>query len=161
MSWLPIGGVWPTVLKTLCVSVLSRVWLFATPWTVAHQALLSMEFSRQEYWSGCHFILPGIFSIQGLNLSLLRLLHWQVDPLPLVPPGKPDKKNTGLIQFSNFTNKQSMLKNLNDLSKNWIQIWIEFWDLLWELQILERTSLIISLHDFSCRNIDPPITYSY
>ena len=28
-----------------------HVWLFATPWTVAHQALLSMEFSRQEYWS--------------------------------------------------------------------------------------------------------------
>ena len=30
----------------------SRVWLFATPWTVAHQARLSMGFSRQEYWSG-------------------------------------------------------------------------------------------------------------
>ena len=32
--------------------VLSRVWLFATLWTVAHQALLSKEFSRQAYWSG-------------------------------------------------------------------------------------------------------------
>ena len=32
--------------------LLSRVWLFATPWTVAHQAPLSMEFSWQEYWSG-------------------------------------------------------------------------------------------------------------
>ena len=31
---------------------LSRVQLFATPWTVVHQALLSMEFSRPEYWSG-------------------------------------------------------------------------------------------------------------
>ena len=31
---------------------LSCVWLFATPWTLAHQAPLSMEFSRQEYWSG-------------------------------------------------------------------------------------------------------------
>ena len=31
---------------------LSRVHLFATPWTVARQAPLSMEFSRQEYWSG-------------------------------------------------------------------------------------------------------------
>ena len=36
---------------------LSHVLLFATPWTAAHQALLSMGFSRQEYWSGCHCIL--------------------------------------------------------------------------------------------------------
>ena len=37
---------------------LSRVWLFATPWTVAHQAPQSMEFSRQEYWSGLPFPSP-------------------------------------------------------------------------------------------------------
>ena len=34
----------------------------ATPWTVARQAPLSMEFSRQEHWSGCHYLLQGIFS---------------------------------------------------------------------------------------------------
>ena len=34
------------------VKSLSRVWLFETPWTAAHQAPLSMGFSRQEYWSG-------------------------------------------------------------------------------------------------------------
>ena len=63
---------------------------FATPWqTVAHQAPLSMGFSRQEYWSRCHALLQGIFSTQGLNLCLLCLLHWQLDSLPLVPPGKP------------------------------------------------------------------------
>ena len=39
---------------------LSRVPLFATPWTVAHQAPLSMEFSSQEYWSGLSFSPPGI-----------------------------------------------------------------------------------------------------
>ena len=39
--------------------VLSCVWLFATPWTVAHQAPLSMGFSRQEYWSGFPFPPPG------------------------------------------------------------------------------------------------------
>ena len=38
---------------------LSHVWLFATPWTVAYQAPLSMEFSRQEYWSGLLFPFPG------------------------------------------------------------------------------------------------------
>ena len=38
---------------------------------------------------GCHFLLQGIFPTQGSNLCLLHLLHWQVDPLPLAPPGKP------------------------------------------------------------------------
>jgi len=37
------------------VKSLSRVWLFTTPWTEAYQAPLSMGFSRQEYWSGCHY----------------------------------------------------------------------------------------------------------
>ena len=40
-----------------------------------------MEFSRQEYWSGCHFLLQGIFPFRGLNLHLLRLLHWQAGSL--------------------------------------------------------------------------------
>ena len=40
------------------VKLLSRVWLFATPWTVAHQAPPTMEFSRQEYWSGLPFPSP-------------------------------------------------------------------------------------------------------
>ena len=37
----------------------------------------------------CHALFPGIFLIQGSNPCLLRLLHWQEDSLPLVPPGKP------------------------------------------------------------------------
>ena len=41
-----------------------------------------MGFSRLEFWSQLQF-LQGIFLTQGLNLHLLRLLHWQVDPLPL------------------------------------------------------------------------------
>ena len=44
--------------KWKCYS-LSRVWLFVTPWTVAHQAPVSMEFSRQEYWSGLPLPSPG------------------------------------------------------------------------------------------------------
>ena len=63
--------------------------LFATVWTVAHLAPLSMGFSRQIYWSGCHSLLQGIFLTQGLNPRLLGLLHWQAGSLPLVPPGKP------------------------------------------------------------------------
>ena len=40
------------------------------PWTVAHQAPLSMEFSRQEYWNGLSWPSPGIFPTQGLNPGL-------------------------------------------------------------------------------------------
>ena len=43
-------------------------------WTVAHQAPLFMRFSRQEYWSGLPFLLPGSFPIQGSNPHLLPLL---------------------------------------------------------------------------------------
>ena len=44
----------------------------ATPWTVASQAALSMGFSRQDYWSGCHALLQGIFPTQELNPCLLQ-----------------------------------------------------------------------------------------
>ena len=58
----------------------------ATPWTAACRAPLSVEFSRQEYWSGYHSLLQGIFLAQGLNP---HLLHWQADSLPSEPPGRP------------------------------------------------------------------------
>ena len=48
-----------------------------------HQASLSMKLSRQEYWSELHFLLQGVFLTSGSNLSLLCLLHWQADSLPL------------------------------------------------------------------------------
>ena len=42
----------------MCISPLSHVWLFVTPWTVARQAPLPMGFSRQDYWSGLPFLSP-------------------------------------------------------------------------------------------------------
>ena len=48
-------------------SVLSRVRLFVTPWTVAHQAPLPIEFSRQEYWSGLPFPSPGELPKPGIE----------------------------------------------------------------------------------------------
>ena len=68
---------------------LSCVWLFATPWTVAHQAPLSMEFPRQEYWSGLPFPSLGDLPDPGIEPMSLSLLHWQEDSLPQAPPGKP------------------------------------------------------------------------
>ena len=62
------------------LSNFSHVRLFATPWTVAYQAPLSLRFPRQEYWSGLHFPLQGILLTQGSNPCLL---HWQGGSLPL------------------------------------------------------------------------------
>ena len=51
----------------VCIQLLSHVWLFVTPWTVAHQAPLSMEFSRQEAWNGLPFPSPGDLPIPGVE----------------------------------------------------------------------------------------------
>ena len=61
----------------------SRVQLFATPWTVAHQAPLSMGFSRQEYWSGWPFPPPEDLPDPEIEPILLHLLHRQAVSFPL------------------------------------------------------------------------------
>ena len=61
----------------------SHVQLFATPWTVAHQALPSMGFSRQEYWSGLPFPSPGDVPNPGIEPRSLAL---QADALTSAPP---------------------------------------------------------------------------
>ena len=54
-----------------CVCAFSIVWLFATPWTIACQAPLSMEFSRLEYWCGLPFPSPGDLPDPGIELVSL------------------------------------------------------------------------------------------
>ena len=61
---------------------LSRVQLFATPWTVARQAPQSMGFSRQEYWNGLPFPSLGDLPIPGIEPGSPAL---QVDSLPSEP----------------------------------------------------------------------------
>ena len=68
------------------VKLLSRVRLFATPWTVAHQAPLSVGFSRQEYWSGLPFPSPGDLPDPGIEP---RSPASRADTLTSEPPGKP------------------------------------------------------------------------
>ena len=70
-------------MKKLEVKLLSRVRLFATPWTVAHQAPPSMGFSRQEYWSGLPFPSPGDIPDPGIE-SRSPIL--EVDSLTSEPP---------------------------------------------------------------------------
>ena len=56
---------------------------------------LPVEFSRQEYWSAVPFPTPRDLSDPGMQC----LLHWQVDSLPLVPPGKAYKMKIKWKQF--------------------------------------------------------------
>ena len=65
--------------------MLSRVWLFATLWTVACQLPLSMELSRQENWTGLLFPSPGDLPNAGIEPRSPTL---QADSLPSKPPGK-------------------------------------------------------------------------
>jgi len=67
-------------------SVAKSCLTLVTLWTVAHQALQSMEFSRQENWSGLPFPSPGDLHNPGIELGSPAL---QVDSLPTEPPRKP------------------------------------------------------------------------
>ena len=71
----------------VCVCVwaqsLTHVQLFATPWIQATRPLCPWNFPGKNTGVGAHFLLQGVFPTQGLSPSLLHLLHWQADSLPL------------------------------------------------------------------------------
>ena len=68
---------------------LSHVRLFATPWTIARQVPLSMEFSRQQYWSGLPFPLPGDLPDPEIEARSPAL---QADSLSSEPQESPGKQ---------------------------------------------------------------------
>ena len=76
-------------LNAIYAQSLSHVWLFLTPWAVAHQGTLSMEFSRQEYWSGLWFASPGDLLHPWIEPRSSAL--W-ADSLPTEPSGKLPSK---------------------------------------------------------------------
>jgi len=69
--------------RACLLSLFSGVQLFATPWTVVHQAPLPMVFSRQKYWSRLPCCPPGDFPNPGIKPTSVCLLPWQADSLPL------------------------------------------------------------------------------
>ena len=97
---------------------LSCVRLFATPWTVAHQAPPSMGFSRQEYWSGSPFPSPGDLPDPGIELRSPAL---QADVLPSEPPGRSDNQYNSNL----FRKLKSHLKMFVDRITNAV-FWIRF-----------------------------------
>ena len=74
----------------VCAQSLSCVQPLVTPWTVAHQACLSMGFSRQEYWSRLSFPTPGCLLDPGIKPESLVSPSLAGDSLPPVPREKSD-----------------------------------------------------------------------
>ena len=77
-----------SLLQFTLMLMLSHVRLFATLWTLAHQAPLSMGFSRLEYWSGLPFLPPGDVPNPGIELAPPVSPALQVDSLPAESSGK-------------------------------------------------------------------------
>ena len=72
-----------------CICIFSHVQLFVTPWNIAHQAPLSMGFSRQEYWSGLPFSTPGDLLNPGNKPVSLSPPALASRFFTTVPTGKP------------------------------------------------------------------------
>ena len=127
------------------LSCFSRVWLFATLWTVDHQAPLYMGFSRQEYWNGLPYSPPG--DLPDPRVEPMSL-HWQAGSLPLAPPGKPYigllttwKPGTNVMRwldkqcgFSNINSKPVVYKTTrfckgNVLGSRWKVVSTTHWHL--------------------------------
>ena len=82
-----------------------------TPWTIARQAPLTMEFSRQEFWRELTFPTPGDSLNLGIEPTPLASPDWQADSLPLAPPWKP-LSVTLLVRFLQL-NAQRQFMNLD------------------------------------------------
>ena len=110
---------------TTCVcESLSHVQLFTIPWTVALQAPLSMEFSRQKYWSGSLLPPPGDLPHPGLNPSLLHcrqilhLSHQEAQTISYVYPNTT-LETSDELRMINWTNWGNGLADLWAENENW------------------------------------------
>ena len=101
----------------LLLSCFSRVQLRATPRTAAHQAPLSTEFPRHEYWSGLSFPFPGDLSNPGIKPMSPG---WQADSLPLTP----GKSTNPLLIFKEW--------DFFQIQQEANPIWIKPKDFLWK-----------------------------
>ena len=90
----------------VCVRTLSHIQLFAIPWTIACQAPLSMEFSRQEYWSVLPFPTPGDHPDLEIECTSLHLLHWQAHSLPL-PRGRHIQRGGDSLALRHYEHARS------------------------------------------------------
>ena len=98
--------------KNCCFVAKSEVWLFATPWTVDHQALLSMGFLRTKYWNGLPFPSPRELPNPEIESTPSA---WQADSLPLSHLRSPSQKNkcTYMVRI-----RTQFWQNIN----NWLSV---------------------------------------
>ena len=131
----------------LLLNCFSRVLLFVTPWTVAHQASLSMGFSRQEYWSWLPLPAPGGLRYPGIKPTVLTSpalagrffttsATWEAS-VGIAQPLKISLKSEAV-----YPNKRQYPKKLK--AKNGLQLLID--------KFLEHSLLvpIQYLYSFSC-----------
>ena len=89
------------------------------PWTVSHQAPLSMEFSRQEYWSGLPCPPPGYLPDPGIKPTSLVAPALQADSLPWNQPGKPriktTRRNINNLRYADVTTLMAEREELKSL----------------------------------------------
>ena len=89
------------------------------PWTVTHQAPLSMGFPRQEYYSGLPCPSPGDLSNPGTELESLVSPALQADSLLTEPPGKPAKTWKPLCVYWQMNREAKLGRNIH-----WNIIWL-------------------------------------
>ena len=89
-------------LACVCAQPLSHVQRFATPGTAAHRGPLSMEFSRQEYWSELSFPSPGDLPDSGIGSASLAPSALAGKFLTTVTPGKPKQSSLSWFNFFFF-----------------------------------------------------------
>ena len=126
------------------VKLLSRVRFFATPWTVAYQAPLSMGFSRQEYWSGVPLPSPGDLTDPGIEPQSPA---FQADALTSEPSRKLRKRKLAWGQESQTATVYSSHEFREDFSRITL-LWPHFFLLptgIWlELTPVSRMDLPLS-----------------
>ena len=104
--------------------MLSYVWLFVTPWTVAHQAPLSMRFARQDYWSWLPIPFSGDLPHLGTEPTSPVFPAVQMDSLLLEPSRSPciywagHRSSFGVFIRSNGKPERIFLANPIDLSRS-------------------------------------------
>ena len=96
----------------VCLYLLICVWLFVTPWTVAHQDPLTIEFSRQEYWSRLPFLSPGDLPDSGIKSMFLTSPALAGGFSTTMPPRKPILKYLSLNLLLRFI-RGPMTININ------------------------------------------------
>ena len=117
----------------------SRVWLFATPWTVACQAPLSMGFSRQEYWSGLPCPPPGDLPNPG------------IEPTAAVSPALTGGFFTTSTTWEAQVRLYSHLKDLVFVLSLGKKVYLSgFLTTHWNSSVLTQDSVWVSLCNISC-----------